>query len=314
MNLEVPTLDLQRFDNDREAFISDMGNAYREFGFCCFSNHGISPEETEKTYRAYKEFFGLPEDEKKKYISEKMPGTRGYTPFKVETAKTQNLADLKEFWHVGREISGHNPHPDILIDNIWPARIPDFKDCSLSLYNHMENVCAKILSAIAADLNLPLDFFADKSDFGNSTLRVLHYPPINESDLPAIRASAHEDISMITLLVGATESGLELLARNGQWVAVKPKDGAVIVNIGDMLQRLTNHVYPSTTHRVVNPTGEKALVSRYSMPFFMDPNPDFLIETLPSCITEENPNRYPSPITADDYLTQRLHEINMPTK
>lgn len=311
MSLHVPTLDLRRFQTDRSAFVSDMGRAYREFGFCCFSHHGIAESLIQQAYEDFKAFFALPENVKRRYITHGLPGTRGYTPFKVETAKTSTIADLKEFWHIGREVGTDNPFPTILTPNLWPAEVPTFKEHGMALYNAMEHAGHQIAAAMALNIGLPEDHFVRVSAFGNSILRALHYPPVRPEDLPAVRAQAHEDISLITLLVGATDSGLELLTREGQWLPVTAAENTLVVNVGDMLQRMTNHVYPSTTHRVVNPVGAAASRPRYSMPFFMDPNPDFVIETLPQCVGPDRPNRYPEPITANDYLMERLHEIKM---
>lgn len=311
MTQHVPVLDLRRFESDHTDFIADLGSAYREFGFCCFTHHGIPDDVLARAYGDFKTFFALPDATKRQYISPKIPGIRGYTPTKVETAKDASHADLKEFWHIGREVEGHNPYPDILLPNIWPDEVPGFKTHGLVLYHAMEKVGKKLLSALLENIGEDPNLLADQLAYGNSILRALHYPPIQTDDMPAVRASAHEDISVITILVGATDSGLELKTREGNWLPIAAPAGSIIVNVGDMLQRLTNHVYPSTTHRVVNPEGEAASRSRYSLPFFMDPNPDFPITTLKSCVTEANPNRYPNTITANDYLMERLHEIKM---
>lgn len=312
----VPVIDLERFDYDRATFLAEMGEAYRTFGFCCFSNHGIPEDTLEQAYASFRAFFALPLEAKLRYVAQRKPGTRGYTPNKVETAVTANIADLKEFWHVGREVSGGNPFPDILLPNLWPSEVPGFREHALVLYAAMERVGRRLLGALAINIGLPESFFDGQLDYGNSILRALHYPPIRAEDMPAVRAAAHEDISMITILVGATDSGLELLLRKpdgspDRWLPIEAPRGAIIVNVGDMLQRLTNHVYPSTTHRVINPEGPGALRPRYSLPFFMDPDPNYLIRTVPSCITPANPNRYPNPITADDYLMERLRAIKM---
>lgn len=314
--IAVPVLDLTRFDYDRKAFVAEMGEAYRTFGFCCFSNHGIPQDTLEQAYKSFRAFFALPLETKMRYVARRKPGTRGYTPTKVETAITASIADLKEFWHVGREVRGANPYPDILLPNLWPEEVPDFREHALVLYAAMDRAGRLLLRAMALNIGLPESFFDGHLDYGNSILRSLHYPPIQAEDLPAVRAAAHEDISMITLLVGASDSGLELLLRKpdgspDRWLPIEAPPGAIIVNVGDMLQRLTNHVYPSTTHRVINPEGPAALRPRYSLPFFMDPDPDYIIRTVPSCITPGNPDRYPEPITANDYLMERLRAINM---
>lgn len=310
----VPTLDLREYTTDRDAFVRKVGQAYEEFGFCCFTGHGVDPALIQEAYRVCQWFFHQPRSEKLKTFLQGKAGTRGYTPFKVETAKTSNLADLKEFYHVGRDVSADfNPYPDILEPNVWPEG-PEgdhFRDTLLALYAALENLGRQVLKPLAVNIGLPEDHFVNITQHGNSILRELHYPPIDPKDLPAVRAEAHEDISLITLLVGATQAGLEILNRDGKWLPVTTTGDAIVVNVGDMMQRMTNHVYPSTTHRVVNPEGQASGQSRYSIPFFMDPNPDHLIQTLPSTITEANPNRYPEPITAHDYLMERLAEIKL---
>jgi isopenicillin N synthase-like dioxygenase len=238
-------------------------------------------------------------------------GARGYTPFGIETAKGAQHYDLKEFWHVGREIPRDSRHAAVMPPNLWPEEIPEFREVAYGLYTALDQLGARVLSALALHIGLPADWFADKTNFGNSILRPIHYPPITAPDIPNVRAGAHEDINLITLLVGASAAGLEVLSRKGEWVPFTAEADTIVVNIGDMLQRLTNHVYPSTTHRVVNPPGDEARKPRYSTPFFLHPNPDFLIETLPSCITPDNPNRYPEPITAHEYLQERLREIKL---
>lgn len=308
----VPTLDLGRWDTDRTAFVRELGDAYRELGFCCFVGHGISPDLLRRVYGDFRAFFALPDKVKRRYLLPGQAGTRGYTPFKVETAKTSSVADLKEFWHVGREYTPlDGRYADIMLPNLWPAEVATFRENALALYDAMENLGRRVLRAMAVNIDLPQEYFVERTEMGNSILRALHYPPVRPEDLPAVRAEAHEDISLITLLVGATDAGLELQTARGDWIPVESRSDAIVVNVGDMMQRWTNHLYRSTTHRVVNPEGEAASRSRYSMPFFMDPDPDFLIETLPSCITPDNPNRYPVPITANDYLMERLAEIKL---
>ena len=307
----VPTLDISRFHTDREAFVADLGRAYREFGFCGISGHGIPAALIDGAYAAFERFFDLPDEVKRRYHVAGGGGARGYTPYKVETAKDAKHADLKEFWHVGREISRDSQYATIMAENLWPEEVPEFRTLGYALYQALDELGSRVLSALALHIGLPEDWFADKTNVGNSILRPIHYPPITEDEIPNERAGAHEDINLITLLVGASAEGLQVLTRQGDWLPVTTQGDAIVVNIGDMLQRLTNHVYPSTSHRVVNPTGPKAREPRYSVPFFLHPNPDFLIETLPQCISPENPNRYPQPITANDYLMQRLREIKL---
>ena len=307
---QVPTLDLRRFDTDRDQFVREVGQAYRELGFCCFSHHGIPQELMTSAYEDFRDFFALPVEVKNHYRIQGLAGGRGYTPFKIETAKDRTIADLKEFWHVGRETNDVEARR-YLPPNVWPEEVPGFRRHSVALYQAMESVGDRILASMALNIGLPANFFVEHVSRGDSILRALHYPPVNPADLPAVRAGAHEDIDLITLLVGATDSGLELLTRDGQWMPVNALPNTLIVNVGDMLQRLTNHVYRSTTHRVVNPEGENALRSRYSMPFFLHPNPDFVIDVLPECVSDGNPNRYPEATTAHEFLMQRLREIKL---
>lgn len=312
----IPTLDIRRFTHpesaeDRDAFVRELAQTYREWGFAGIRGHGIDDVLVDAAYDDFKAFFDLPEDTKKQYHVAGGGGARGYTPFGVETAKGAQHHDLKEFWHIGREIPRDHAHADVMPANIWPDEVPGFREHGYALYQALDDLGSQVLSALALSLDLPADWFADKTNFGNSILRPIHYPPITTPDVPNVRAGAHEDINLITLLVGASAAGLEVLSRKGEWVPYTAEPGTIVVNIGDMLQRLTNHVYPSTTHRVTNPPGEEARKPRYSTPFFLHPNPDFLIDVLPQTVTAENPSRYPEPITAHDYLLERLREIKL---
>ena len=307
----IPTLDIRRFDTDREAFVDELGAAYREWGFCGLSHHGITGEALDGPYRAFRDFFALPEATKRKYHLPGTGGARGYTPFGVETAKDSNYPDLKEFYHIGRELPDDSRYREWMPANTWPDDVPEFRAQAYRLYQALDGLGSRVLAALALHIGLAGDFFVAPTRFGNSILRPIHYPPITSPDVPNVRAGAHEDINLITLLVGASAAGLEVKARNGDWVPFTAEADTIVVNIGDMLQRLTNHVYPSTTHRVVNPPGEAARQPRYSTPFFLHPNPDFVIATLPSCITPDNPNRYPEPISSHDYLMERLREIKL---
>lgn len=307
---EIPVLSLQEQAGDPEGFAQAFGQSFQRFGFAVVRDHGVPQELIERAWTLTKAFFDLPEDEKRAHFIPGGGGARGYTPFKTEIAKGATHVDLKEFWHIGRELAeGHRFAPQMPA-NVWPERPEGFRETFLALYQAFDDTGDRLLSAIARYLGLAPDWFAPAVKDGNSVLRLLHYPPV-DADAPEVRAGAHEDINLITLLLGAEEAGLELLDRDGKWLAVKPPEGAMVINVGDMLQRLTNHVLPSTTHRVVNPPAERRGHSRYSMPFFLHPAPDFLIKTLPGCITAENPNRYPEPITAHDYLHERLVEIGL---
>lgn len=307
----VPTLDIRRYETDRSGFVSELGAAYREFGFCGISGHGIDPALISGAYDVFQRFFALPEAVKMKYHVKGGGGARGYTPFKVETAKDAQYPDLKEFWHIGREIPRDSKYADVMPPNLWPDEVAGFRQYGYGLYDALDALGTRVLRALALHIDLPENYFDDKTNFGNSILRPIHYPPITQENIPNVRAGAHEDINFITLLVGASAAGLEVLTREGKWLPITTQGDTIVVNIGDMLQRLTNHVYPSTTHRVVNPPGEAARKPRYSVPFFLHPNPDFLIESLPSCITADNANRYPTPITSHEYLMERLREIKL---
>jgi isopenicillin N synthase-like dioxygenase len=228
----------------------------------------------------------------------------------VETAKGAVHADLKEFWHLGGEPPAGQPAHEGAAANVWPSEVPRFQESQLWLYEALETLGGKLLSAVAAYLGLEADYFEHATAKGENLLRLLRYPPA-AFDGPSIRAGAHEDIDALTLLLGAEEAGLEILDKSGDWLPINPPAGSVVVNVGDMLARLTNDVLLSTTHRVVNPPPERRGVARYSTPFFLQFRPDFLIETLPGCIRPDRPNRYPSPIKAADFLAQRLREIKL---
>jgi isopenicillin N synthase-like dioxygenase len=316
MPLHIPTLDIRRFSEsasqaDRTAFVAELGAAYREWGFAGIRGHGIAQSLIDDAYAVFAEFFALPESTKRKYHVAGGGGARGYTPFGVETAKGATYSDLKEFWHIGREIPRDSKYAEVMQPNLWPEEVPRFREVGYDLYQALDQLGSQVLGALALDIGLPEDYFVDKTDNGNSILRPIHYPPITTPDIPNVRAGAHEDINLITLLVGASAAGLEVLSRKGEWVPFTADADTIVVNIGDMLQRMTNHVYPSTTHRVVNPPGALARQPRYSTPFFLHLNPDVVIDVLPSTITADNPSRYPEPITAHAYLEQRLREIKL---
>lgn len=308
---QIPTLDIRRFDSDRHAFVAELGAAYREWGFCGIRGHGIAQDLIDGAYDVFKAFFALPDEVKRGYHVKGSGGARGYTPFGVETAKDSKFPDLKEFWHVGRELPAGSPYADVMAANLWPSEVPRFREYAYGLYEALDDLGSRVLRGLALHIDLPEHYFADKTNFGNSILRPIHYPPITAPEVPNVRAGAHEDINFITLLVGASAAGLEVRSRQGEWVPFTADADTIVVNIGDMLQRLTNHVYPSTTHRVTNPPGEAARQPRYSTPFFLHPNPDVLIDVLPSCISHDNPNRYPEAITAHEYLLERLREIRL---
>jgi isopenicillin N synthase-like dioxygenase len=307
----IPVLSLADQERDPEAFARAFGGSFARFGFAIVADHGVPAALVDRAWDETRALFALPEEEKRRYHVPGGGGARGYTPFKTEIAKGANVVDLKEFWHVGRELPAGHPHADRMPPNIWPERPEGFRSTFVELFAAFDRAGDRLLSAIARYLRLAPDWFEPAVKDGNSVLRLLHYPPI-AADAEGVRAEAHEDINLITLLLGAEEAGLELLDRaTGRWLALDPPEGAMVVNVGDMLQRLTNHVLPSTTHRVVNPPPERRGKSRYSMPFFLHPAPDFPIATLPGCVSAENPDRYPEPITAHGYLEERLREIGL---
>ena len=306
----IRPVSLTRWDVDFPGFAQDLAASFRRTGFAVIADHGIDQALIDAAIADTKAFFALPGTVKQTYHQPGTGGARGYTPFGVEAAKDATTSDLKEFWHTGRDLPPGHPYRAAMPDNVWPAEVSGFRNHVGALYGALDMMGAKLLEAISADLGLPRSFFGNKVDQGNSVLRLLHYPPI-AADAAGVRAGAHEDINVITLLLGAEEAGLEVRTRNGRWLAITPPEGALVVNVGDMLQRLTNHALPSTTHRVVNPAPERRGMPRYSTPFFLHFNPDFSIETLPGCVSAANPNRYPDSITADDYLQQRLREIKL---
>jgi isopenicillin N synthase-like dioxygenase len=306
----LAAVSLAMADEDSDAFAERIGRSFSDWGFAVVADHGISAELIERAEAMSRAFFALPEDVKRSYHIPGGGGARGYTPFGTESAKDSDIQDLKEFWHIGRDLPAGHPFERYMPPNVWPRELDGFRETYCEMFAAFDKAGARILEAIARFLDLSPDFFVDTVSDGNSVMRLIHYPPV-PADSPAVRAGAHEDINTITLLIGAEEAGLELLDRQGDWRAVTPKAGELAVNIGDMLQRLTNDRLPSTTHRVVNPSPERRGFSRYSMPFFLHFRPDFLIETLPSCIDDDHPDHYLEPITAHDYLLQRLREIGL---
>lgn len=297
---------------DPKAFSDGLGRSFRETGFAVISDHPIDQAVIDAGVGAGKQFFALPETTKRTYYIPGGGGQRAYTPFATEVAKGAKAKDLKEFWHVARELPRGHRYADLMGENLYVKEVPGWKEATNNMFRALDTFGLDILAAIAMHLKLPPDFFADKVQDGNSILRLLHYPPQTEPPPEgSVRAGAHEDINVITLLLGAEEGGLEVLHRNGEWLPVNPPPGSLVVNIGDMLQRLTNDVLPSTTHRVVNPKPERSRFPRYSTPFFLHFNPDYAITTLPGCISAERPDRYPEPLKAQDFLEIRLKEIGL---
>lgn len=308
----IPVLDLRRFDEGEDAkreLARELGAALGDWGFVGIRGHGISDALRDRTYAETRRLFALPDAVKRRHLLEGAGGQRGYTAFGMESAKDSDVADLKEFWHVGPE----PPARDDMMPNEFPPEVPGFKEVILELYGTLSGVGAKVLRLIALHLELPEDYFEDKVDHADTIMRPLHYPPVDAGAIPAgaVRAAAHEDINVITLLVGSHEPGLEVLSKQGEWVGVTTLEDTIVCNVGDMLQRLTNHDLVSTTHRVVNPPEPWASQSRFSLPYFLHFNPEFEIATLDSCISDAHPNRYPEPITAQAYLDERLRELGL---
>ncbi|MEQ1609508.1 MAG: 2-oxoglutarate and iron-dependent oxygenase domain-containing protein [Hyphomonadaceae bacterium] len=298
--------------SDPKAFAERLGASFRETGFAVIKDHPVDQAVINRGVEAGKQFFALPDAAKRAYCIPGGGGQRGYTPFATEVAKGAKAKDLKEFWHVARELPEGHRFSDIMSPNLYVAEVPGWKTATGAMYDAMDKFGLEILSAIAMHLKLQPRFFTETVNEGNSILRLLHYPSQTEPPPEgSVRAGAHEDINVITLLLGAEEGGLEVLHRNGQWLGVNPPPGSLVINVGDMLQRLTNHVLPSTTHRVVNPEPERSRFPRYSTPFFLHFNPDYEIRTLPTCITADRPNRYAEPLKAQDFLEIRLKEIGL---
>jgi isopenicillin N synthase-like dioxygenase len=309
---EVPSLDLADFTSGdpakKEKFVAELGSAFTNIGFVAIKNHGLNDALRNKLYDSVERFFALPSEVKKKYEFPELAGQRGYIGKGKETAKGFKVADLKEFYHVGQ------PDPiGAMPSNIFPDEFPDFKQYTLEVYKTFENTGKTLLRAISIYLNLPEDYFEDKVKNGDSLLRALHYFPIENPDLlpeGAVRAAAHGDINLITLLMGASAEGLEVLRRDGAWIAITALPDQIVVNVGDMLDRLTNHKLKSTIHRVVNPPREKMGTSRYSIPFFLHPRADMDLTSLESCVSTEYPKLY-TDMTAGEFLDERLRELGL---
>ncbi len=315
--VNIPRLDLNNYVKgdaaQRKQFSDEIGQAFNETGFVTITNHGLSKQLIDKLYVEVKSLFALPEDTKLQYEIPELAGQRGYTGKNKETAKGFKVPDLKEFWQIGQTVPATSPLKADYPDNIFVDELPDFNLTTQEIYKKLETAGKHLLQAIAVYLELPENYFNNKVEEGNSILRTLHYFPITDPDsLPddAVRAGAHEDINLITLLIGASADGLELLTRENEWFPVKAHGEDLVVNVGDMLQRLTNNKLKSTTHRVVNPPREQMKNSRYSVPFFLHPKPDMSLACLPSCIDSTHPKHY-TDITAGEYLDERLREIGL---
>jgi len=311
--MAIPVVDLAEFSGtpqQKAAFVSALGKAYEEVGFVAVKNHGIPAGTIEGLYANTKTFFSLPQDVKNQYEIPGLAGQRGYTSFGKEHAKGSTAPDLKEFFQFGQTVTDNDPVKAEYPDNVQVRELPEFNPLFVQAYRAFENSGLKLLQAIALFLGLDENYFDAWVHNGNSILRAIHYPPIRQEPRSAIRAEQHEDINLITLLVGASADGLEILSKQNQWVPVTSLPEQIVVNVGDMLQRLTNNRLKSTTHRVVNPPRELWASPRYSIPFFLHPKSQMSLACLPSCIDARHPKTY-SDITAGDYLDERLREIGL---
>lgn len=303
-------ISFSQWSDDKDTFAEALGHSFRETGFAVISDHPINQGIIDRAVNASKAFFELPEDVKETYHDAAGGRQRGYTPFGTENAKGAASADLKEFWHTGRALPEDSPYRATMKQTPAVPEVAEFDEATRDFYEAMDAFGAQLLRGVALHLGLPETWFDDKVQFGNSILRLLHYPPQdNPPPQGTVRAGAHEDINVITLLLGAEEAGLQALHRSGEWLDVNPPAGSLVINCGDMLQRLTGGVLPSTTHRVLNPSPERSRFPRYSTPFFLHFNQDVMIEALPQCL-EEGGKAEP-PITAQDYLMERLREIGL---
>ncbi len=314
---EVPSLDLKDFtegnQESKAKFVAELGAAYNDIGFVAIKNHGLSESLTDSLYSGVKEFFSLPEATKTKYEIPELYGQRGYVGKGKEHAKGRSTGDLKEFYHVGQHVTDGDPIKNEYPDNVWPEEVRGFDETALETYQTLERAGKQMLKAIALYLELDEDYFESKVHNGNSILRPIHYFPIeNPEEIPedAVRAAEHGDINLITLLMGASADGLQVLRRDGKWIPITALPEQIVVNVGDMLARLTNNKLKSTIHRVVNPPKEKMKTSRYSIPFFMHPRSDMDLTCLESCVDDENPKLYDD-MTAGEFLTERLKEIGL---
>jgi len=293
---DIVPISLDLVDANPVAAAADFGDAFTRTGFAVVADHGIDDGVIARALTATKALFALPESVKQQYVVAGGAGQRGLTPFRVETAKGATQPDLKEFWHTGRDNIA-----TALPANVWPAEVPDFRPAVTALYAALDRAGARILRAIAQHLDLASDFFVEPTRDGSSILRLLHYPAVTGTPA-AVRAAAHEDINVITLLLGADEAGLQLLTRDGAWRDIAAPPGTLVCNIGDMLARLTGDRLPSTSHRVVNPSPSRARHARFSMPFFLHFHAHYQIVPLIGDMP---------PVTADAFLHERLREIGL---
>jgi isopenicillin N synthase-like dioxygenase len=314
---EVPSLDLADFtgndDVKKKKFVASLGEAYNNIGFVAIRNHYLSDGLSAELYNAIKKFFSLQDSVKQKYEIPGLAGQRGYIGKGKEHAKGRNTGDLKEFYHVGQTVIGDDPIKKEYPDNIWPDELPEFKTIALEVYKQLEKTGVLMLRAIALYLDLPENYFDNKVKHGNSILRPIHYFPIENPDTvpaDAVRAAEHGDINLITLLMGASADGLQVMRRDGKWIPITALPEQLVVNVGDMLERHTNKKLKSTIHRVVNPPRHLMNKPRYSIPFFMHPRSEMSLSALPGCVDAQHPKLWDD-ITAGEFLNQRLREIGL---
>ena len=310
----IPSIDLADFNSGnsqlKTQFVNQLGETYETIGFVAVKNHGLSDDLCTNLYSEVQGFFSLSEKEKRAYEIEGLGGQRGYVSFGKEHAKNKNEGDLKEFWHFGQTVTDGDAIKDQYPENIEVSELKNFNTIGVEVYEKLELAGRDILRAIALYLSLDEYYFDTKIHNGNSILRPIHYPPITSEPKNAVRAAEHEDINLITLLMGASADGLQVLNKSNEWISVTALPEQIVVNVGDMLQRLTNNKLKSTTHRVVNPPREKWGTSRYSIPFFLHPRSEVSLECLESCVSIENPKHY-SDITAGAYLNERIKELGL---
>lgn len=313
----IPSVDLADFLSEdpkrKQKFVDEIGKAYEEIGFVALKNHFLSDQLVGELYKEIKSFFDLPLETKKKYEIEGLAGQRGYISFGKEHAKGKKEGDLKEFWHFGQE-----PTPDASLtekypENIQVEELKDFNHTGMEAYRMLEKTGIYVLRALALYIGLDEHYFDYWASNGNSILRPIHYPPITEEPKGAVRAGAHGDINLITLLMGASTGGLQVLRKDGKWIDAIPQEDELVINVGDMLERLTNNKLRSTIHRVINPPREEWGNPRYSIPFFMHPRSEMPLNCLEECIDEDHPKQYED-ITAGEFLHQRLVEIGLAKK
>jgi len=311
---KIPSVDLNDFLSDdlqkKSLFVDTIGSAFQEIGFCAVRGHFLDDQLVKRLYDQIKLFFDLPTDIKKKYEHPEFSGQRGYVSFGKESAKGSKHGDLKEYWHFGQYVSENESHKYNYFPNIKVDELPEFNTVGEEVYKTLEKTAKYVLRALALYLKIDEKYFDNYIHNGNSILRPIHYPPIMEDPKEAVRAAAHGDINLITLLMGAHGKGLQVQKTNGDWIdAVASKD-ELMINIGDMLSRHTNNVLKSTVHRVVNPDRELLKKSRYSIPFFMHPVSEMKLNVLESTICDEFPKAYDD-ITAGEFLEERLIELGL---